>query len=250
MGFLVQIFGSIILFTMMITVLLPVSLLSWRIKSHSKRMRFIGPAWKLFIRVAFIGTLSKVYKEDRRENKTYTMPPGLYVANHQSILDIPLALTLFIIPPIMKKEILKIPIFGIIAKSTGAIPVDRKDPNSRKNVLVESLKRLDEGVSLQIYPEGTRSRTDFPKPVSEIKTPIIHYCFKNNIQVTPVSLYGTRYVFNKKGIVKPFQKLGIITHQEVHPKDFSNESEFSEYIWEKVCEGHRELYDKLHPQLA
>ena len=41
----------------------------------------------------------------------------------------------------MKKEIMKIPLFGIVAKASGAMPVDRKDRNSRANILKMSFKK-------------------------------------------------------------------------------------------------------------
>ena len=246
MSFIIQIFGSILVLLVTILVLLPVSILAWPIKNIPTKIKLVSPAWKLFSQSVFLGILCKVHKEDRRLDKTYVMPKGLYVANHQSFVDIPIALTQFIIPPIMKKEVTKIPVFGLIAKSTGAITVDRKDPHYRKKVLKESLKRLDSGISLQIYPEGTRSRTDFPKDFEEIKTPIIQYCYRNKIQVTPVSIYGTKYVLEKTGKLNPFKKLGIIVHEEAFPKDFGNEEEFAKHIWKKVCDGHRELYDKYH----
>jgi 1-acyl-sn-glycerol-3-phosphate acyltransferase len=245
MRILIQIYGSVIVFFTMVFVLLPVTMILWPIRNVKQRVRLASPAWWLFSRSVFLATLSKIHHEDRRNNSAYSMPDGLYVINHQSLMDIPLALTQFAIPPIMKKEIQKIPIFGLIAKSCGAISVDRNDLRSRKNALRESIRRLSDGIGLQIYPEGTRSKTEFPKSVEEISIPLAKYCFENNIHVVPVSIYGTRYVFEKSGLVAPFKKLGIITHEEVYPKDFENKKEFSDFIWNKVIEGHKELHQKF-----
>ncbi len=245
MSILLQIFGSILALLAMIFVLLPLSLLCIPFKEIPTKVKIIAPGWWIFSKVIFIGSCTKVHLDDRRKDKKYSMPAGLYIINHQSIFDIPLSLMSFIIPPIMKKQVLHIPIFGLIAKACAAIPVDRKDPNSRKKVLIEALRRLGNGISLLIYPEGSRSKSDFPKAYEDIKKPIINHCYNKNIQVVPVSIYGTRYLI-KKGKLAPFKNVAIITHEEVFPKDFNSEEEFSRHVWSKVCEGHKELYDKYH----
>lgn len=43
----------------------------------------------------------------------------LYIANHQSYIDIPLIITKFQVPPIMKKEVLYIPIIGLVGWAMG-----------------------------------------------------------------------------------------------------------------------------------
>ncbi|HEY8513247.1 MAG TPA: lysophospholipid acyltransferase family protein [Cyclobacteriaceae bacterium] len=84
----------------------------------------------------------------------------IYVSNHTSFLDIP-GITLAIpgqYRPLAKKELLKIPIFGWIAKSASVI-VDRSNPKSRKESM-ERLKRIvNMGIPILIFVEGTQNRT-------------------------------------------------------------------------------------------
>lgn len=99
------------------------------------------------------------YKSYGRENiekgKSY-----IYVSNHTSFLDIPgICLT---IPgefrPLAKKELLKIPVFGWIAKAAAVI-VDRSSPKSRKASMDMLKDILDDGISILIFAEGTQNRS-------------------------------------------------------------------------------------------
>jgi 1-acyl-sn-glycerol-3-phosphate acyltransferase len=60
-----------------------------------------------------------------------------------------------------KKELTKVPLFGLIVKRL-CVLVDRTDPNSRKKSIRYLKKTLDEGYSVFIYPEGTRNRSKEP----------------------------------------------------------------------------------------
>jgi len=83
------------------------------------------------------------------------------VSNHTSFLDIP-GLTMLLpgqFRPLAKKELLKIPIFGWIAKSA-AIIVDRSSPESRKKSIDRLKAFLKDGISILIFAEGTQNRTE------------------------------------------------------------------------------------------
>ena len=84
----------------------------------------------------------------------------IYVCNHTSFLDIPgLCLAL---PgqfrPLAKKELLKIPVFGWIAR-TAAVIVDRSNHGSRVKSLEKLTKILSKRISILIFPEGTQNRS-------------------------------------------------------------------------------------------
>ncbi len=102
-----------------------------------------------FIRYRFYGR----EKIDRK--KAY-----IYVSNHTSFLDLPGIR--MIIPgqfrPLAKKELLKIPIFGWIARSATII-VDRSSSQSRKRSLDKLKEILQNGMSILIFAEGTQNRT-------------------------------------------------------------------------------------------
>lgn len=85
----------------------------------------------------------------------------MYCPNHASLLD-PFVLIALSKNPIVfvgKKELSKIPIFGFFYKRF-VIMVDRSCLESRKRVFEMAKKRLQNGVSMAIFPEGLVPRED------------------------------------------------------------------------------------------
>jgi 1-acyl-sn-glycerol-3-phosphate acyltransferase len=79
----------------------------------------------------------------------------MFCPNHASLMD-PFVLILLSKNPIVfvgKKELVKIPIFGFFYKKV-VIMVDRSSPESRKRVFEMAKRRLQNGVSMAIFPEG------------------------------------------------------------------------------------------------
>ena len=82
--------------------------------------------------------------------------PYIIIANHTSLMDILLTVVLFPNHPLCfvgKKELEKIPIFGIIYRRI-AVLVDRQSPRSRAKVYPLCADRMKEGNSIVIFPEG------------------------------------------------------------------------------------------------
>jgi 1-acyl-sn-glycerol-3-phosphate acyltransferase len=80
----------------------------------------------------------------------------VFVANHTSMTDIMLMLVAIKDNPFVfigKKELAKIPIFGFFYKRT-SILVDRSSAKSRKAVFIRAQKRIKDGASICIFPEG------------------------------------------------------------------------------------------------
>jgi 1-acyl-sn-glycerol-3-phosphate acyltransferase len=102
-----------------------------------------------FIRYEYHG------REKIQPGKSY-----IFVSNHTSFLDLPGIRML--IPgqfrPLAKKELLKIPVFGWIARSATVI-VDRSSSQSRKKSIDKLKQILLDGMSILIFVEGTQNRT-------------------------------------------------------------------------------------------
>lgn len=86
--------------------------------------------------------------------------PAVYLSNHQSSWETLLFYRLiFPMSPILKKELLKIPFWGWALWLTRPIAIDRSKPREAgKSLLLQGVKRLQEGNSIVIFPEGTRSK--------------------------------------------------------------------------------------------
>ena len=90
------------------------------------------------------------YEEKLTRGKSYML-----IANHTSMLDIMLMLRVSRNPFVFvgKKELVNIPIFGFFYKRV-CIMVDRDDSKSRMGVYRRAQRRLNQGLSICIFPEG------------------------------------------------------------------------------------------------
>ncbi|WP_281235532.1 lysophospholipid acyltransferase family protein [Flavobacterium gelatinilyticum] len=95
------------------------------------------------------------YYTIKREQKLIKNKSYMIVANHTSMTDIMLTLVLIKNPFVFvgKKELVKIPLFGFFYKRT-CILVDRSSSKSKNEVFKRAQSRLNQGLSICIFPEG------------------------------------------------------------------------------------------------
>lgn len=114
----------------------------------------------------------------------------VFMPNHASFLDI---LLVFAFIPhnfrtIVKKELFSIPLLGLTVKSSGQIPLDRKHPRKGLQAIKRATDLLRKGVSIVVFPEGTRSRDG---KVHEFKTTLFVLPIRAKVSVVPVLIEGT-----------------------------------------------------------
>ncbi|NLD99960.1 MAG: 1-acyl-sn-glycerol-3-phosphate acyltransferase [Fibrobacter sp.] len=126
------------------------------------------------------------------QNKRY-----VFIANHQSALDIPVLYAGLNqqVSFIAKKELFMIPIFGWGLRVIGHIWIDRG--NARK--AIESIKRAvmrmkKENVSLILFPEGTRSCDG---KVLDFKQGSFSLALQAGVQVVPVAILNSAEMLPK-----------------------------------------------------
>jgi 1-acyl-sn-glycerol-3-phosphate acyltransferase len=98
-----------------------------------------------------MGFYYKIEREQELEKgKSYML-----VSNHTSMIDIMLMLATIKQPFVFvgKQELVKIPLFGFFYKRT-CILVDRKSSKSKHSVFERAQKRINQGNSICIFPEG------------------------------------------------------------------------------------------------
>ena len=85
------------------------------------------------------------------------------ICNHRSLMDPPLSTPAIPGPnkTIAKIEMAKVPVFGVIYRS-GAVLVDRKSEQGRRQAYLKMKEVLDRGLHMCIYPEGTRNKSNEP----------------------------------------------------------------------------------------
>ncbi len=112
------------------------------------------------------------------------------VANHASILDIPV---LFVAIPqplrfFAKRSLFQIPVFGWGLRASGFIPIDRKKRSRNVASFDLATTRIAKGNSIMIFPEEGRSREPQMRP---FKRGAFLLALKSDLPIVPAAIAGT-----------------------------------------------------------
>jgi len=138
------------------------------------------------------------YPVFKREEKLQKGKSYMLVANHTSMLDIMLMLRTSRNPFVFvgKKELQHIPLFGFFYKRV-CILVDREDSRSRTAVYRRAQKRLNQGLSICIFPEGGVPEESVV--LDKFKDGAFKMAIAHGIPVVPIT-----FLDNKKRFPFPF----------------------------------------------
>jgi len=114
----------------------------------------------------------------------------VFVANHQGDFDIAAFLAYFPVPHgyVAKIEILKVPILRDWMKNMRCVFIDRKNIRQTAKAFTEGIKILQNGQSLVLFPEGTRSKSE---QMGEFKEASFKLATKARVPIVPVTINGT-----------------------------------------------------------
>ncbi len=138
-----------------------------------------------------MGFAWKIDREQTPEkDKSY-----MFVANHTSMTDIMLMLVATKNPFVFvgKKELAKIPLFGFFYKRT-SILVDRSSAKSRQAVFLRAQRRLKQGLSVCIFPEG--GVPDESVMLDEFKDGAFRMAINHKIPVVPLTFADNKKRFS------------------------------------------------------
>jgi 1-acyl-sn-glycerol-3-phosphate acyltransferase len=153
---------------------------------HGKQVYRINQLWTwLVLRIAGISvTVRGLENIDASEQY-------VFMVNHQSNIDIPVlvqSLTQFQLRWIAKKELLWVPLFGWAMWATKHIIVNRSDPTDAVKSLERAKRRIAAGISVVVFPEGTRSRNGKLLP---FKKGGFLLALKTGKNIVPVTINGS-----------------------------------------------------------
>ena len=140
--------------------------------------------------------------------KTY-----VFVANHQSIYDIPCLFWSipFQLRIIAKESLGNFPILGPHLKRTGHMLVDRSKPD-RSGIFGWASRLTSNGLSLIVFPEGTRSRTGM---MGKFKGGSIMLAMQAGLPIVPISVIGSRHVMKKGELTTRPGHVTLIVHAPI-----------------------------------
>ncbi len=138
----------------------------------------------------------------------------LYVGNHRSIFDIVLTYPRVPNPTgfIAKKEILKVPLLNIWMIYMDCLFLDRKDLRKGLEMVLTAIDKVKNGISIFIYPEGTRNKTD--APLGEFHKGSFKIAQKSGCPIVPVVVTRTEEILEKHA---PFIKSAKVTIEYCKP---------------------------------
>jgi 1-acyl-sn-glycerol-3-phosphate acyltransferase len=182
-------------------------------------------AWMVGVRWEAIG------RERLDPRQTY-----IFMSNHTSNIDPPVFVPLIgrRVFVLVKKELFRIPIFGYAMRRARFIEVDR----SNRDAAVESVRRaievLQSGLSMMVYPEGTRSRDGRLLP---FKKGPFHLAMDSGIPVVPVTIVGAHEVWPKGKLQVNPGMIKVIFHPALDPRTCATREALMEAVRTTIDSG-------------
>lgn len=137
------------------------------------------------------------------EEHLWSHRPAVFIFNHQSAMDMLISAKLLRedIVAVAKKEAGNQPLVGPVLRFAGTVFVDREKVSDPKAALEPAVKALEEGKSVVIAPEGTRSKDG---KLGEFKRGAFHLARQAGVAIVPIVIHNaTDALPNKSLVIRP-----------------------------------------------
>jgi 1-acyl-sn-glycerol-3-phosphate acyltransferase len=184
------------------------SILSTFVDGRGHAAHWCARAWSWMI-LATTGVDVTITGLDRvKPGETY-----VFISNHQSIYDIPVifASLPYQLRIIAKESLGKFPFLGWHLIRAGHLLVDRSNPD-RAGILNRWRGLVADGVSLIIFPEGTRSPDG---AVGRFKAGSFLLALEAGLTIVPVSVSGTIHVMKKNRLMTCPGQVTLEVHEPI-----------------------------------
>jgi len=166
----------------------------------------------------------------------------MFIANHTSMVDIMLMLVTTRKPFVFvgKQELVKIPLFGFFYKRT-CILVDRSSSKSKHGVFERAQKRIDQGLSICIFPEG-KVPDDESIVLDEFKNGAFRLAIDHQLTIVPIAFLDNkkRYSYTifsgKPGLLR----VKVLSYIDTNNKTKTDLNEIRNRSWSVI---HKELVE-------
>lgn len=182
---------------------IPVLLVEWVIGKFNQRakdyscLRMVQTAFRLMLKVAGV-RLTVIGEENVPKDQAV-----LYIGNHRSYFDI--LLTYSRCPGltgyVAKVEMLRYWLLRDWMKALYCLFLDRKDIKAGLKTILQGIEYIKRGISICIFPEGTRNRTDEMLPFKEGSMKIAE---KTECPIIPMAITNSAEIFeNHLPFIRP-----------------------------------------------
>lgn len=143
----------------------------------------------------------------------------VFVANHQGAYDI-FSVYGFLnhnFKWMMKIGLLKFPVIGVACKAAGHIFVDNSSPQAIRRTMDKAERTLSDGMSLVVFPEGSRSRTG---RMGRFHTGAFQLAMEFGLPVVPVTIDGAFDVLPRGSGLPHWGHITLTIHRPIDaPRD-------------------------------
>jgi len=172
--------------------------------------------WWAKIQLLVSGVRVKVGGLEHLDKET----PYIYMSNHQGSYDIFALLSCLPVQFrwIGKKELFAIPILGWAMGAANYISIDRSGRRRALESIERAVRKIKGGVSVVIFPEGTRSRDGSIQP---FKRGGFTLALKSGVPIIPITINGSRDVMPRDSMrVRPGE-IRVSVDRAIHTTPFS-----------------------------
>lgn len=229
------------------TVSLPLFFIEWLIGLFNPYIKGISSLrivqWAFKVLIFISGVDLTVIGEENVPKDT----PVLYVGNHRSYFDT--ILTYARVPRqtsyIAKKETAKIPILKRWMLYLHCLFLDRDDIKQGLKVILTAIDYIKEGISVCIFPEGTRNHVD--GTFMEFHEGSFKVATKSNCPIIPMSIINSAEIFeNHMPKIKKAHVI-LIYGEPIYPDQIPPEQKkkIGQYCRNIIIENYHKYEDRL-----
>jgi 1-acyl-sn-glycerol-3-phosphate acyltransferase len=182
-----------------LVILFPFTFLIWLLVFPFDRERIVVHMLLCYQSLVFTKIVPAWTGKIEGRNKAAKGATYVIISNHQSLLD-----TLFInslryrYKWISKIENNRVPVLGWYLQMAGYITIDRGNEDSKIQMLDKSYRCLQRGISIMIFPEGTRSRDN---EIGFFKRGAFQLAILAKVPLLPIVIDGTGGILPKHGLI-------------------------------------------------
>lgn len=173
---------------------LPLFLIEWiigKFNPHAKdisSLRFVQFAFKMINFISGVKTTVIGFENIPKDE------PVLFIGNHHGFFDVIISYSMMQRPTgfVSKKEFEKVPLFNIWMRYLHCLFIDRENIREGMKTILKGIDEIKSGVSIAIFPEGTRNEGDGIMPFKEGSFKIAE---KSGCKIIPMVQNNTNAVF-------------------------------------------------------
>lgn len=220
---------------------IPILIVEWIIGKfnpdlkNKSSQRIVQYAFKIILFISGVKLTVKGFENIPKDKAV------LYIGNHRSYFDIVITYSLCpgLTGYVAKKEMEKIPLLSTWMKYLHCLFLDREDMKEGLKTILTGIDYIKHGISICIFPEGTRNSGDKMLPFKEGS---LKMADKTGCPVIPMALTNTRDIFENH--FPKIKKTHVILEygEPIYPKELSKEDKkfLGAYTQKKI----QEMYEK------